>query len=1142
MDQSNGKMTRTDICAQLFKNHPDIIYLIDPETSAIIECNEAACNFYGYSHEAMLTKHASDINTLGEEQIAAEIVLALLQKQKQFYFKHRLADGSIRNVSLVSSPLTIDAKALLFVTVRDITDEIAVTEEQTRDTVRLEAMIADKTYDLEQQLGYQNAMIESIPGLWYVFERTGLMIRWNKNFETITGYTPDELKRMTIADFFSPADVLRVDAAIERIFTARVADLEAPFRLKSGEMRVFRFTGVPLFLNQVAYVTGVGMDVTLQRADEQKLRESEALMNLFFQQSLTGFFIMMLDNPIVWDDSVDKEAALDELLYHQRVTNVNQAMLAQYGMAREQFLNKTPADLFAHNLAQGRDVFRTLFDRGRLHVYTDERDADGKSILIEGDYICLYDAQGSVIGHFGNQLDVTERIASELEVKRAHTLLRSSLESPKDLIILAIDKNYDYLYFNQAHKTVMKHAYGTDITIGSNLLSAVTSEIDRINSRKNYDLAMTGVSHTTVEEYGDVVVNYYESYYNPIRDDDGNIIGATAFARDITERITEQHRLRDSEARLSEAQEITHLGSWDLLLGLNRVWASAEAYRIYGIAQNAAFLPLESVQALVLPPYRAAMDAALRDLIAANVKYDIEFGIRRADNGKISYIRSVARLIRDDANRPIKIVGTIQDITERKMMEMELQKEKETVLATLQSIGDGVISTDASGVITALNLAAETITGWKNSDAVGKPFDSVFHVMSESTRIIAVDPIQRVLDTKQSFELSNHTILTAKDGTEHYIEDCASPIKDKAGAIIGVVLVFRDVTEKKQHQREIEHLASHDYLTGLHNRRHYVEAFETLNHPEMFPLGIMMLDVNGLKIINDAYGHDIGDIALKAVADFLRETFRAEDVVARIGGDEFAVLLPCITDEELHAFKTTIRDGIALKIVMNVPLSLAVGYEAKTVVGKSLDEMLKTAENHMYRHKLAEGVGVRNRAIKAILNTLTEKYVLEKNHSELVSRYCVKIGEAMGLPQDDLKELAQAGLYHDIGKISLPDNILNKPSALTADEYDTIKTHAEIGYQILRAADEYSDLAIHALYHHERWDGTGYPTGLAGTAIPLFSRIIGVADAFEAMTADRPYRNRMSEAKAVKEIAKCAGTQFDPEIADVFVRKVLGND
>ena len=254
------------------------------------------------------------------------------------------------------------------------------------------------------------------------------------------------------------------------------------------------------------------------------------------------------------------------------------------------------------------------------------------------------------------------------------------------------------------------------------------------------------------------------------------------------------------------------------------------------------------------------------------------------------------------------------------------------------------------------------------------------------------------------------------------------------------------------------------------------------------------------------------------------------------------MLLPCITDEELHAFKTTIRDGIALKIVMNVPLSLAVGYEAKTVVGKSLDEMLKTAENHMYRHKLAEGVGVRNRAIKAILNTLTEKYVLEKNHSELVSRYCVKIGEAMGLPQDDLKELAQAGLYHDIGKISLPDNILNKPSALTADEYDTIKTHAEIGYQILRAADEYSDLAIHALYHHERWDGTGYPTGLAGTAIPLFSRIIGVADAFEAMTADRPYRNRMSEAKAVKEIAKCAGTQFDPEIADVFVRKVLGND
>ncbi|MFA6890310.1 MAG: HD domain-containing phosphohydrolase, partial [Bacilli bacterium] len=135
--------------------------------------------------------------------------------------------------------------------------------------------------------------------------------------------------------------------------------------------------------------------------------------------------------------------------------------------------------------------------------------------------------------------------------------------------------------------------------------------------------------------------------------------------------------------------------------------------------------------------------------------------------------------------------------------------------------------------------------------------------------------------------------------------------------------------------------------------------------------------------------------------------------------------------------------------------------------------------------------------------------------------------------------LKQAGLFHDIGKISIPDSILNKPEKLTDEEYDIIKTHTEVGYQILRAADEYSDLAIHALHHHERWDGKGYPTALEGNDIPLFSRIICVVDAYEAMTADRPYRKRLTKEHAIAEIRKCSGTQFDPKIAKIFIEQIL---
>ena len=1132
----------SDVFSQLFHNHPAVMVLVDPDTTAILACNEAACRFYGYSRDEMLRKHVTDINTLGPDQLADQIELARSRTKNAFYFKHRLASGEERNVSVVSIPVRIGTRQLLFSTIQDITDDLRLSDRETREKMRLEAAVAAQTFTLGQQLKYQDAMIASIPGLWYVFDSANRLIRWNKNLETLSGYAPAELAKLTLADFFEVDRLPAVQAAVERIHLAQGAELETMLRLKSGEQRLIRFTGVPLELNGERCFTGIGTDVTLQRQEERRLLETEALMDLFFQQSLTGFFIMMIDEPIVWNDSIDKEKVLDYVFEHQHVTSVNQAMLRQYGMDRDAFMRQTPAAMFAHDLKQGRDAWRRMFDEGKIHIFTDERDAAGRRIAIEGDYICIYDSEGRIAGHFGNQFDVTARIDSENELRHAQVLLRSSLESPKDMIILAIDKNYNYLYFNQAHKAVMKVAYGSEVTIGSNLLEAVTSQIDKIHAKANYDLAMTGVSHTTVQEYGDIVVNYYESYYNPIKNDDGLIIGASVFARDITDRVTEQHRLRDSEARLSEAQEIAHLGSWDLLLGSRRIWASAEAYRIYGIAQSAAFLPLETVQALVLPEDRPAMDAALAGLITQNARYDVEFGIHRADNGKVTYIRSVARLIRNDDGKPFKIVGTIQDITERKLMEMELHKEQEKVLATLQSIGDGVVSTDALGIITAFNLAAEAITGWKSAEAVGQPFSAVFRIIDDITRSTAVDPIRRVLDSKMTYELANHTILIAKDGTERFIEDCASPIKNAQRAVIGAVLVFRDVTEKKQRQREIEYLSNHDYLTGLYNRRHYVEAFDALNRLEMFPLGIMMLDVNGLKIINDAYGHDVGDVALKAVAALLCEIFRPEDVVARIGGDEFAVLIPRISETDLHAFKVAIRDRSAAKIVMNVPLSLAVGYELKTAVGKTLDEMLKAAENHMYRHKLSEGVGVRNRAIKAILSTLADKYEGEKRHSERVSGYCVGIGTALGLTQDELKELAMAGLYHDIGKISIPDNILNKPGTLTPEEYDTIKTHTEIGYQILRAADEYSDLAIHALHHHERWDGTGYPSGLAGTAIPLYSRIIGVADAYEAMTSDRPYRNRMSEAKAIRELRQGAGTQFDPDLADLFIRTVLETD
>jgi len=384
--------------------------------------------------------------------------------------------------------------------------------------------------------------------------------------------------------------------------------------------------------------------------------------------------------------------------------------------------------------------------------------------------------------------------------------------------------------------------------------------------------------------------------------------------------------------------------------------------------------------------------------------------------------------------------------------------------------------------------------------------------------------------------------LISRDGKEYHIEDSAAPIITADGRLTGVVLVFRDVTEKNIKQREIEYLSNHDFMTGLYNRRHFVERMAQMDSPGHYPLGVVMGDFNGLKILNDAFGHDLGDEALRRIASVLTSTYRATDVIARIGGDEFAVLLPNTGSAAIEALAETVQAAVAGVTLNNVHLSIAIGYAVKQDDAESIDDILKQAENNMYAHKISEGSSVRNRTIQAILGTLTDKYEKEKIHSARVSRICGAIGRALGLRADDQKELEMAGLYHDIGKIAIPDVILNKTGKLTPEEYEIMKKHTEVGYQILRAADEYSGLAEYALSHQERWDGKGYPRGLRGLDIPLFSRIISVADAWEAMTANRPYRAAMTSDLAAEQMRINRGTQFDPELVDVFLGSVFGKE
>ncbi len=721
---------------------------------------------------------------------------------------------------------------------------------------------------------------------------------------------------------------------------------------------------------------------------------------------------------------------------------------------------------------------------------------------------------------------------------KAKLLLESSLESPKDIIILAIDKDYNYLYFNEVHREVMQFAYGVDIEIGMSLMDSISSKTDKINAKKNYDLALSGQSHETIQEYGDQNVRYYETFYNPIFGELNEIIGATAFSRDITDRIKMEEMLKDSEKKLLQNKELFPK-MLDVIPDMISIH-DADMNILYSNWNGFADIPKEKriIPSKCYKTYRGedeiCTDCEAGKVLKSKKPIQVEAQI---NEGMWLDVRGIP--IFDKEGNVESFVEWVRDISNQKQLELDILEEKEKLAATLNSIGDGVIATDALGIITGINPVVSNLTGWLEEEAVSRPLREVFNITSEDESREIQNPVEKVLSTNNVVELDNHTILISKDKKRYYIEDTASPIRNALGENIGVVLIFRDVTEKKTKEKEMDYLIKHDYLTGLHNRRFFQESFYFLLRNKNIPLGIMMMDVNGLKIINDAYGHIVGDKALKMVADVLNQVFSKPDIVARLGGDEFAVLLQGnVSLEKMEKYKEEIYQILLKRPIKNISISLSIGYEIINDSNIKIDDVFQLAENRMYRHKISEGVSVRNSAIKAILSTLTDKFALEKRHSERVSKFAVKIGKALNLNREDLKELEMAGLFHDIGKISIPDHILDKPGKLTPEEYELIKTHTKIGYQILRAADQYSDLAVHALFHHERWDGFGYPKGLKKTEIPLFSRIICVVDAFEAMTSKRPYKNAMTISKAKAELKRCSGSQFDPQIVDAFIKAI----
>lgn len=345
--------------------------------------------------------------------------------------------------------------------------------------------------------------------------------------------------------------------------------------------------------------------------------------------------------------------------------------------------------------------------------------------------------------------------------------------------------------------------------------------------------------------------------------------------------------------------------------------------------------------------------------------------------------------------------------------------------------------------------------------------------------------------------------------------------------------------ERKKKQEEILYLSYCDQLTGLYNRRFFENKLYEIDMEDNLPITLIMADVNGLKLVNDSFGHNLGDELLKKAADVLKKGCRNSDIVARLGGDEFVAILTKTNENQAEQIIKRINSVASNEKVGAIDISISFGYQTKTRMEEDIQDIFKNAEDYMYRHKLYESSSIRNKTIDLIMNTLYEKSNREMLHSKRVSEICEALATKMNFDKHKVNQIKIAGLMHDIGKMGIDENILNKPEKLNDDEKKEIKRHPEIGYRILSSSNEFSEIADYVLKHHERWDGKGYPGGFKGEEISMQSRIIAIADAYDAMTSDRPYRRGMGAKEALAELKKYAGAQFDPHITELFINMIM---
>ena len=512
--------------------------------------------------------------------------------------------------------------------------------------------------------------------------------------------------------------------------------------------------------------------------------------------------------------------------------------------------------------------------------------------------------------------------------------------------------------------------------------------------------------------------------------------------------------------------------------------------------------------------------------------FDVPRAVSEEDVSFFSRFAELASIAIDNARLYTALQGELEG---RKRALSDLAASEEKFYKAFRHVGDvvGLVRLD-DGCYIEVNDAFSKVLGYSREEIIGR-------TSTEIGLWADRDSYRNFYELVNSTGAVNRLEVSWRSKAGKVLVGMNSAEVIDIGGKRYIVYVWHDITERKQTEEKLRYLSKHDTLTGLYNRAHFREELERFQNEGHNPIAVIMGDIDGLKLVNDTLGHIAGDQLLVTAAELIGSGLRPDDISARIGGDEFAIIIPGANEDTVQAIMGKIRDEIIAYNQTNpyIPVSMSLGYSVKNDNTRSMREVLRDADNNMYREKLYHSQSAHSTIAHSAVKLLEERGGCGADTKKLQD-LAEKLALALDLPPSRIADVRLLAKYHDIGKIGIPDSVLFKSGTLTEEEKQKVRRHCEIGYRIAQSATDLLPIASLILKHQEWWNGEGYPLGISGEEIPLECRIVAIVDAYEAMTRSRVYGRVLTYNEALEELKQCAGIQFDPHLVNLFVQLISG--